>query len=108
MLMARNFLTDLNLNQNRLLSAAIEFRTQHPENPVLGQIYINSVNANIYVYTALGWLEIVGDLYKFSYVPVDSGSFTEPLDSSLAVDGGAFTMTSNDYPEYSIVDGGVY
>jgi hypothetical protein len=50
-----NLSAHVNLNGNQLKGASIEVRTDAPENPVIGQIYFNSVDNKIYRYTSEGW-----------------------------------------------------
>ena len=53
--MAKQFLTDLNLNQNQLLNAVLHPATTAPSSPVEGQLYYNSTEDLVYVYDGSAW-----------------------------------------------------
>ena len=66
--MARTFLTNLNLEQNQLIKAVIQNATQDPNTGVAGQVYYNTSNDTLKVYSgtasawvAVGSVEFIGD-----------------------------------------------
>lgn len=59
--MANNkFLVDLNLNQNELQNIVIQNLATAPSNPKEGQIYFNTVDHTLYVYTSGFWADALG------------------------------------------------
>jgi hypothetical protein len=56
--MAKQFLTNLNLNKNQLLNAVIHSEATAPGTPVAGQIYYNSVDTVLYVFDGSIWQQL--------------------------------------------------
>lgn len=62
------FIVDIDLTKNQLLNAALQNLTTHPATPVEGQIYFNTTDDTVYVYSpgntqsVAGWLDL-GDIY---------------------------------------------
>lgn len=53
--MAKQFLTDIDLNKNQLQDAVLHPLSAAPSNPKEGQIYYNSVDKNFYRYDGTSW-----------------------------------------------------
>jgi hypothetical protein len=85
--MAKKFLTNLDLNKNQLLNAAIQNLSSAPLSPVAGQIYYNTVDKHIYYYDSLAWIDISGDIQD-----VIGGN---GLSASTSVDGDVITLSLN-------------
>lgn len=49
------YLSDLDLNNNKLIDAALNGRSSHPSNPVGGYIYYNNADGNVYCYVNGNW-----------------------------------------------------
>lgn len=60
--MSKRFLINIDLSQNQLLNAAIQNLSAAPSTPVPGQIYFNTVDARIYFWDGIAWIDISGDL----------------------------------------------
>lgn len=70
-------LNNLDLVKNQLLNAAIQNLASHPPNPVLGQIYFNTVDKAIYVCTDAGaptWSDVGSSLSGEQLVALINGS----------------------------------
>ena len=56
-------LTDIDLDNNRLLKAILDPLTVHPTAPIEGRIYYNSTAKTVYAWTGSVWLDL-GDIYN--------------------------------------------
>lgn len=56
--MAKQFLTNLNLNKNELQNAKIQNLATAPSAPVTGQIYFNTVDSALNVYDGAAWVQL--------------------------------------------------
>ncbi len=58
--MAKQFLTNLNLNKNELQNARIQNLATAPSSPVVGQFYFNTTDSQLQVYTGVtnGWVAL--------------------------------------------------
>lgn len=56
--MAKQFLTNLNLNKNELQNAKIQNLAAAPSAPVTGQIYFNTVDSALNVYDGAAWVQL--------------------------------------------------
>lgn len=58
--MARQFLTDIDLNKRQLIAAALDNQGIHPSSPVAGQFYYNTDDETVYVRrgTTGDWLDL--------------------------------------------------
>ena len=52
----RNYLANVNLNQNEIQNALAHKLASAPQNPAIGQEYFNTADNQKYIYTANGWL----------------------------------------------------
>ena len=77
---------DLNLNQNQLLSAALENLASAPGSPIAGQIYHNTTDNNTYIYSDSSWEDITSGGAQAHDQNTDTGStnttFTLDSDNS--------------------------
>lgn len=56
--MAKQFLTSIDLSKNQLLNAAVQNLTAAPGSPVAGQIYFNTTDKNVYLWTGTVWADL--------------------------------------------------
>ena len=99
--MANIFLTDIDLVKNELQNASIQNLATAPLSPVIGQIYYDTTDSEIKVWTGLVWSGLGGDITKIDItagdalsgsVTTESGEHTQTLDvlyddTSIELDG---------------------
>ena len=56
--MAKNFLVDLNLNQNEVQNGVIQNLPSDPSNPIKGQVYFNTTTNRFRCYNGTTWDEM--------------------------------------------------
>lgn len=71
--MAKQFLTNLNLNKNELQNAKIQNLATAPSSPVTGQLYFNTVDGQLHVYDGTAWVALAA-----------GGNVTEAINSAIA------------------------
>ncbi len=62
--MARIFLTDLDLQQNQVISVVIHNAETAPSTPVEGQMYYNPTGKQLYVYADGEWKPLIGSVFE--------------------------------------------
>lgn len=56
--MAKQFLTSIDLSKNQLLNAVIQNSASAPGSPIAGQIYFNTTDKNVYLWTGTVWADL--------------------------------------------------
>ena len=56
------FLSDVNFNKNDLQNAKIENLSTAPSNPVLGQVYFNTISNNLFCWNGTQWVNVTQGL----------------------------------------------
>jgi hypothetical protein len=56
--MAKLFLTSIDLSKNQLLNAVIQNSASAPGSPIAGQIYFNTTDKNVYLWTGIVWADL--------------------------------------------------
>lgn len=59
---AIQYLAHLELNKNEIRKAVIENLASAPSAPVAGQIYYNTTDSVLYLYTGAAWVSLMGDI----------------------------------------------
>ena len=92
--MAKQFLTDINLNKNELQNAVLQPLGYNPTNPATGQLYYNSLNKKPWIYNGENWdalgilLNLVAKKVNYSEMSLDMVSeVDESITSSVVVRG---------------------
>lgn len=92
-----NFLTNLDLSQNQLLNAVLQPLAVSPANAKIGQIYYNTTDKAIYVFTGSGWTKGVGkieiDLSEYyTKEQIDAGFYTKEDINQMIGDGAGIGL----------------
>jgi hypothetical protein len=82
--MSRSFLTNVNLNKNQLLNAAIQPLSQAPQNPAQGQIYFDTGISALRQWTGSAWIDYLSS--------ADGNQFIESVGANLDVTSQNLTL----------------
>lgn len=86
--MAKQFLVDLNLNQNEIQNGVIQNLASNPSNPLPGQVYFNTTTNRFRVWTGTQWDEM-----GTGGGTVTSVSVSNTTDGGLSIDGSPITTS---------------
>ena len=109
--MAKNFLVDINLNQNELQNGVIQNLASDPNNAVAGQVYFNTQSNKFRVYNGTSWDEMgtgtgEGTVTSVAIANAADGGLTvsgSPVTSSGTINIGHSNVLSSD-----VTTSGVY
>jgi len=63
---------NINLNKNQLQSAVIHPLGSNPSSPSIGQLYFNTSDSELKIYTTAGWIAVGADTDNY----VDGGTYS--------------------------------
>jgi len=84
--MAKNFLVDLNLNQNEVQNGVIQNLASNPSNPIKGQVYFNTTTNRFRCYNGTTWDEMGTGGGTVTSVAIDNAT-----NGGLSVSGSPIT-----------------
>ena len=84
--MAKNFLVDLNLNQNEVQNGVIQNLPSDPSNPIKGQVYFNTTTNKFRCYNGITWDEMGTGGGTVTSVSIDNAT-----NGGLSVSGSPIT-----------------
>ena len=60
--MAIKYLSNVDFGKNQLINIVVHVATSDPGSPAEGQIYYNSSDDKLYLYTGSTWIDVSGDI----------------------------------------------
>jgi hypothetical protein len=101
--MAKQFLTNLNLNKNELQNARIQNLATAPSSPVVGQFYFNTTDGQLQVYTGVtnGWVALaaggnVAEAINAAIAALDLANTYDAIGSADAAETAANLYTDGE------------
>ena len=95
--MAKKFLTDIDLNTNQLQNAVVHALATAPSSGVVGQIYYNTTDKNLYQHDGSNWV-VIGKTYTGTSPITVSGTTISHANSGVTA--AAKGDTSNQTPAF--------
>lgn len=82
-----SYLANLNLRKNSLLNATIQTLTVAPSSPAIAQVYFNSQDDTLYIWTGTVWLDLGSDgVTNLGYTPAPSqGTVTSSTGNNAVI-----------------------
>lgn len=99
--MAKQFLTNLNLNKNELQNARIQNLATAPSSPVVGQLYFNTVDGQLHVYDGTAWVALaaggnVTEAINAAITALDLANTYDSIGSASAAESAANSYTDGE------------
>lgn len=100
------FGSDINFGQNQLKNAALDNRTSAPLNPVVGQIYYNTLEKQTYIWDGTKWMLLSGNTghEQNTDIGTTANTFTLNTDNSAGDVVLSFGNTGNSYLKWDITN----
>lgn len=109
--MAKNFLVDINLNQNELQNGVIQNLASDPNNAVAGQVYFNTQSNKFRVYNGTSWDEMgtgtgAGTVTSVAVANASDGGLT--VSGSPVTSAGTISVGHSNVLSSAVTTSGVY
>lgn len=96
------FGSDINFEQNQLKNIVLDNRTSAPANPVIGQVYYNTIEKQTYVWDGVQWKGRMEGHMQNTDTGTSANTFTLDMDNSGGDTALAFGNTVNSYLKWDI------
>lgn len=98
--MAKKYLTDIDLNKNQLQNAVVHALATAPSSGVIGQIYYNTTDKNLYQHNGTSWVKVasgaITSISGTAPISVTGSGESRTVSISAASTSAAGSMSSSD------------